>query len=272
MLLADRIELSSMRGKQSTTPGRRVLSVAFVTLPLVVGSWSVAEVRAQGCSATVATCAAPTDIGLRQVAFFGVGIGALMILDEIVWQGVSDSHGSDGTMMLEPFRALGDGAVMAIVSGGTFLAGLATGDEDLTRTGERLLATMALAAGAVNVTKFVFGRSRPYEGEGALSFNPGTPGSSFYSGHTTMAFAMATALSEEMDHTAATVILYSAASLAGYSRMHDDQHWLSDVVAGAVLGIASAKFVYGKWTIFGLRAPSFLAGPTSVSMTYRLEF
>ncbi len=254
-----------MRGKQSTTPGRRVLSVAFVTLPLVVGSWSVAEVRAQGCSATVATCAAPTDIGLRQVAFFGVGIGALMILDEIVWQGVSDSHGSDGTMMLEPFRALGDGAVMAIVSGGTFLAGLATGDEDLTRTGERLLATMALAAGAVNVTKFVFGRSRPYEGEGALSFNPGTPGSSFYSGHTTMAFAMATALSEEMDHTAATVILYSAASLAGYSRMHDDQHWLS-------LGIASAKFVYGKWTIFGLRAPSFLAGPTSVSMTYRLEF
>jgi membrane-associated phospholipid phosphatase len=54
--------------------------------------------------------------------------------------------------------------------------------------------------------------------------------------------------------------------------MHDDQHWLSDVVAGAVLGIASAKFVYGKWTIFGLRAPSFLAGPTSVSMTYRLEF
>jgi len=250
-----------------------VLSVAFVILPLVVGSWGVAEVRAQECSADVATCAsATTDIGLREVAFFGVGVGALMILDEIAWEAVSNSHGSGGTMLLEPYRALGDGAAMALVSGGTFLAGLATGDEDLTRTGERLLATMALAAGAVNVTKFVFGRSRPYEGEGALSFHPGTPGSSFYSGHTTMAFAMATALSEEIDHTAATVILYSAASLAGYSRMYDDQHWLSDVVVGAVMGIASAKFVYGKWTIFGLRAPSFLAGPTSVSMTYRLKF
>jgi len=189
-----------------------------------------------------------------------------------VWDAVSDASGSDGSMMLEPFRAMGNGAALVLVSGGTFLAGLATGDEDLTRTGERLVATMALAAGAVNVTKFVFGRSRPYEGEGALSFHPGTPGSSFYSGHTTMAFAMATALSEEIDHTAATVILYSAASLAGYSRMHDDQHWLSDVVAGAVLGIASAKFVYGRWTIFGIRAPAFLVGPTGASMAYRLTF
>ena len=181
MFLENRIELSSMRGKRPTPPGPWVLPVAFLILSLVVGNWSVAEVQAQGCSATSAKCtSANTDIGLRQAAFFGVGIGAMMILDEIVWQAVSDSHGPDGSLILEPFRALGDGAAMAIVSGGTFLAGLATGDEDLTRTGERLLATMALAAGAVHVTKFVFGRSRPYEGEGALSFNPGTPGSSFY--------------------------------------------------------------------------------------------
>jgi membrane-associated phospholipid phosphatase len=262
-----------MRGKQPTPSRPCVLSVTLVVLSLVVGSSSVTEVHAQGCSSAVSTCpAAPVDIGLREVAFFGMGIGALMILDEIVWDAVSDASGSDGSTILEPFRAMGNGAAMALVSGGTFLAGLATGDEDLTRTGERLLATMALAAGAVNVTKFVFGRSRPYEGEGALSFHPGTPGSSFYSGHTTMAFAMAAALSEEIDHTAATVILYSAASLAGYSRMHDDQHWLSDVVAGAALGIASAKFVYGRWTIFGIRAPSFLAGPTGASIAYRLTF
>lgn len=252
-----------------------VLLATFGILPLVVGSCGLTQVHAQDCSRALPTCPPPgavTDIGLRQVAFFGVGIGALMILDEIVWQAVSDAHGSDGTMLLEPYRAMGDGAAMALVSGGTLLAGWATGDEKLTRTGERLVATFALAAGAVHVTKFVFGRSRPSDGEGALSFNPGTPGSSFYSGHATMAFAMATALSEEIDHTAATVILYSAASLAGYSRMHDNQHWLSDVVAGAVMGIASAKFVYGRWTIFGIRAPTFLAGPAGASMAYRLTF
>jgi membrane-associated phospholipid phosphatase len=250
-----------------------MLSVTLVVFPLVVGGLSVTEVHAQECFSEVAPCpAAPVDVGLREAALFGMGIGALMILDELVWDAVSDASGSDGSMMLEPFRAMGDGAALVLVSGGTFLAGLATGDEDLTRTGERLVATMALAAGAVNVTKFIFGRSRPYEGEGALSFHPGTPGSSFYSGHTTMAFAMATALSEEIDHTAATVILYSAASLAGYSRMHDAQHWFSDVVAGAVLGIASAKFVYGRWTIFGIRAPAFLVSPTGASMGYRLTF
>ena len=250
-----------------------VLLAAFGIIPLVVGSRGVTEVHAQGCSRAAPTCpAAPTYIGLREVAFFGIGIGALMILDEVLWQSVSEVRGPDGTMALEPYRAMGNGAAMAMVSGGTLLAGWATGDVELTRTGERLVATMALAVGTVHLTKFVFGRSRPGEGEGTLSFNPGTPGSSYYSGHTTMAFAMATALSDEIDHTAAKVVLYSAAGLAAYSRMHDNQHWLSDVVVGAVMGIASAKFVYGRWTIFGLRAPTFLAGPAGASMAYRLTF
>lgn len=261
-----------MRGRHPIPCGG-VFVVALASLSLVMGTWRATEVQAQACSPALSTCpTAPINIGLREAAFFGVGIGALMILDEIVWQAVSDVGGSDGVIALEPFRAMGNGAAFALVSGGTLLAGWATGDEALTRTGERLVATLALAAGVVNVTKFIVGRSRPSDDEGALSFHPGTPGSSFYSGHTTMAFAMATALSNEIDHTAATVILYSAASLAGYSRMHDDQHWFSDVVVGAVMGVASAKFVYGQWTIFGLRAPSFLAGPTGASMAYRLTF
>lgn len=261
-----------MRRIHPSATGWRFTPVALVAILLVLGS--ATRVRAQDCPGRAIPGCPPaaTDIGLREAAFFGVGIGALMILDEVVWELVLEGYGSDGNMMLEPFRSMGDGAAMALVSGGAFLAGLATGDEQLTRTGERLVATLGLAAGAVHVTKFVAGRSRPGDGEGALSFNPGTPGSSFYSGHTTMAFAMATALSEEINHTAATVILYSAAGLSGYSRMYDSQHWFSDVVAGAVMGIVCAKFVYGKWTVFGLSAPAFLAGPSGASMAYRLTF
>jgi membrane-associated phospholipid phosphatase len=42
------------------------------------------------------------------------------------------------------------------------------------------------------------------------------------------------------------------------SRVYQEKHWVSDVIGGAVLGIASAKFASGRWKIFGLRAPSFL--------------
>lgn len=234
---------------------------------------TLAPLAGQACDAGAAVCPRPTtNIGPREAAFFGLGIAAVMMLDETVMEGVQSRQGSGQNMALEPYRALGNGWVLTAVSGGTFLAGLATGNEKLTHSGERLIATLVLSAGASQVTKFVVGRSRPSAGEGPFSFHPGTQGSSFYSGHSTVAFAMATALSEEIDNPVASVVLYVSAGLAGYSRVYDNEHWLSDVVAGAVLGIASAKFVYGKWTVFGVRAPSFLAGPSGARLSYNIVF
>jgi hypothetical protein len=39
-----------------------------------------------------------------------------------------------------------------------------------------------------------------------------------------------------------------------------------------VVGIASAKFVSGKWTIFGIRAPSIVAGPQGVGVGWQSQF
>ncbi|MBA3260119.1 MAG: phosphatase PAP2 family protein, partial [Gemmatimonadales bacterium] len=100
------------------------------------------------------------------------------------------------------------------------------------------------------------GRGRP---DDLLQDEPAMP-----SGHTAMAFALATSLADDINRPWASVGLYTMAGAVGWSRINDDRHWLSDVAAGAVLGIASAKFASGKWTIFGLRAPSVLAGPEGV--------
>ncbi|MGH7658488.1 MAG: phosphatase PAP2 family protein, partial [Gemmatimonadales bacterium] len=51
---------------------------------------------------------------------------------------------------------------------------------------------------------------------------------------------------------------YTAAAGTGWSRMNDHKHWFSDVVAGALLGYASAKFASGRMEIFGLRAPAIM--------------
>jgi hypothetical protein len=43
---------------------------------------------------------------------------------------------------------------------------------------------------------------------------------------------------------------------------------VSDVVAGAALGIVSAKFASGRRTIFGLRAPRFGVTSTGFELSW----
>ena len=56
---------------------------------------------------------------------------------------------------------------------------------------------------------------------------------SFFSGHTAMAFAFATSLADDIDRPWATVGLYAAAGAVGWSRIHDNRHWLSAVALPA---------------------------------------
>jgi hypothetical protein len=68
---------------------------------------------------------------------------------------------------------------------------------------------------------------------------------SFPSGHTSIAFASAEfARIEYRNHPWVGILGYSMAATTGYLRMYNNRHWLGDVVAGAGVGILSAKFSY----------------------------
>lgn len=74
---------------------------------------------------------------------------------------------------------------------------------------------------------------------------------SFPSGHTAAAFAGAELLRQEYKDRSVWygVAGYTCAAAAGYFRMYNNRHSLSDVLAGAGVGIASTKlayFTYGK--------------------------
>lgn len=70
--------------------------------------------------------------------------------------------------------------------------------------------------------------------------------SSFPSGHTASAFAAAEFLYHEYKDVSPWygVAGYAVAATTGYLRMYNNKHWLSDVVAGAGIGIASTKLAY----------------------------
>ena len=70
-------------------------------------------------------------------------------------------------------------------------------------------------------------------------------GTSFPSEHTTLAFAIGTVFAESGNgryRWVRRVLGYGVAGFTAYERLNHNAHWLSDTVAGAALGAASARF------------------------------
>jgi membrane-associated phospholipid phosphatase len=74
----------------------------------------------------------------------------------------------------------------------------------------------------------------------------GTSRNSFPSGHTATAFMSATFLHKEYAHVNPlySILGYSMSSYTGISRSLNNRHWLSDILAGAGIGILSTELAY----------------------------
>lgn len=107
----------------------------------------------------------------------------------------------------------------------------------------------AMIASALNqVVKFSVGRERPFvhaiesDEEKAKTEDPADNNVSFYSGHTSLAFALAGAggsVATMRGYRHGWVVWPVAGTLAatvGYLRIGADKHWLTDVATGAVVG------------------------------------
>jgi undecaprenyl-diphosphatase len=110
-----------------------------------------------------------------------------------------------------------------------------------------VLAALAfMSAGLVEFTlKVLVGRPRPDMGLAAAgimgpSWAPGID--SFPSGHATSVFAVATVFAAYYPRLRWP--LYSLAAAIAIGRVYLERHYLSDIVAGAALGIAFAVYLY----------------------------
>ena len=133
---------------------------------------------------------------------------------------------------------------------GASLYALGRGSRDgfVAQTGRELVRAVVVSGAITALVKGTVGRARPFAAPGDPDvFSPGhgfTNNSlgSFPSGHTSAAFATATVLARELDarHPGARwfldALLFGGATFVGYSRVYEQQHWPSDVVAGAAVG------------------------------------
>ncbi|MEO9020891.1 MAG: phosphatase PAP2 family protein [Ginsengibacter sp.] len=147
--------------------------------------------------------------------------------------------------------------VLTLVGVGSF--GWITGNHKLVNT--TLLSTQSYITGAAveTVLKYLTGRRRPSSYKPGEEAEPKFAGyfpkgfknngnTSFPSGHSTVAFAVATVFATEYkDKPLVPVIAYTTASLIGLSRIAQDKHWLSDVFVGAALGYVSGKLTVNNY-------------------------
>lgn len=117
-----------------------------------------------------------------------------------------------------------------------FLSGLILRNPKLRKVAGVVLLAGIVAGLSVNVLRPAFGRARPGSGMANGFYGPSMEHrfNSFPSGHTTTAWA--TAVSASMTVPALSVPAIAWATGVSMSRMYQNSHYLSDVLAGTALG------------------------------------
>ncbi len=169
------------------------------------------------------------------------------VRDNATLQSLSDAGDALG------YVALGAGPV-------TYFLGRARGDSGTTVLGLRTTESVVLSGIAITAIKALSGRTRPYasadNSPSRWKFLGGVRSDStrsFASGHTALTAAAAVTLAAEWRRqgsrgwkTVGPPLVYALASLAAGSRIRDRQHWMTDVVSGAGIGVLSA-LVVRRW-------------------------
>jgi hypothetical protein len=132
------------------------------------------------------------------------------------------------------------GKAMPVVFAGAAAGAVAFGDSRMQNMGIISLESIAAAAAVSVATKRIVGRARPGEEAGQWSRTSDRSNASFPSNHSTVAFAAVTPFAQEYD----APWLYGVAAASSLGRAAGRQHWVSDVVAGGVLGYAMGSWLW----------------------------
>lgn len=199
-----------------------------------------------GVDDAAAMFTAPASWGAKDWAVAGAGVGAVFasaaIWDDAMagqWQGNNNGLADFGNA----YAYAGPAAVMLFYGGAAMLGE----DEEALNTAWEVGEAAALSVLLTGVFKVAVGRERPnVQRSNSTVFHPGSfsdDKTSFPSGHTALAFSLAAVLRDTGLPVYVKAIPFALAGVTAWARVHDNRHWISDTVAGALIGYGVGRFV-----------------------------
>ncbi|HHT22527.1 MAG TPA: phosphatase PAP2 family protein [Bacteroidales bacterium] len=123
---------------------------------------------------------------------------------------------------------------------GIGITALVKDDDKMLKEALYIGASQMINNGLTYALKLSFNRERPYDTYPQLEPYKIMSSASFPSGHTSLAFSTATALSLQYPKWYIIAPSFLWASSVGYSRMNLGVHYPTDIIAGSILGAGSA--------------------------------
>jgi membrane-associated phospholipid phosphatase len=162
------------------------------------------------------------------------------------------NHYDTVNAFFSPAKHFGETPEQMALSIGTWVIGRVLDKPKVSHLGMDLLRAQAVTELLVEPIKLVTHRERP----------DGSNHQSFPSGHAAVTFAAATVIQRHLGWRR-SIIAYGIASYVAASRLHDNRHYLSDVVFGAAAGTIAGRTVtaHGRdtWTLVPQVVPGRVA-------------
>lgn len=153
---------------------------------------------------------------------------------------------------------------------GAALVALDGSDPKRSRTGfaatEAGMSALLLTTGL----KYAVGRARPEDGLGNHSFegfSSGNGDSAFPSRHSALAWAVATPFALEYD----APWLFGVAAITNLARIGSREHWVSDTVAGSLIGYGLGRIFWESSRNDGKNAPRVALSHNGISLAWQLQ-
>lgn len=188
-----------------------------------------------------------SDIGpheLLTIASFGAGVSILSLNDAASSRNIQQNYGHSS--LLNFTNRWGDLKIAAPVSAGIFAVSLITDDTKFQDAAFTSLQALVMTNITVNTGKFLFARERPSSHDGPYDLDFAEAGAtSFPSGHAATAFAVLTPwviyYPGPITYTLMAIPVGTAVA-----RVARGRHWLSDVTAGAGIGVSIGYYLARK--------------------------
>jgi len=130
--------------------------------------------------------------------------------------------------------------------------GLIFKDKKLLQTTRLMIESFFITGKITLISKGVFGRARPYTGEGPLEFawlkfNVRQERRSLPSGHVSGAFSIMTVLAKQYDAWWIKIPAYTVAVAVAFQRLESRNHWGADVIVGGAIGYSVSSTLVNRY-------------------------